>query len=271
MSSLLRTEWLKMSKYPAFWWLTLLTALSYPGINYIGNNIYDDITHRKGQTGQVFKMLIGTPYTFPEVWHTEAFFSSCLVFVPAVLVIMFITNEYTFKTHRQNVIDGWSRSQFLTSKMVAVLLTTLLVTLIFSLVAYITGTVNTGPEISGRWSQAYYIMLFALQTFAQLSIAFLIGFFVRKAFIALGIFLFYFLILENIAVGYGSHKEWKFVQYLPLEVSDRLIPPPEFFGRVDKLRYEQALRDVNIHILYTVLLTALIWFICFRVNARKDL
>ena len=42
---------------------------------------------------------------------------------------MFISNEYTFKTHRQNIIDGWSRKQFITSKLMDVLIISLIVTL----------------------------------------------------------------------------------------------------------------------------------------------
>ena len=40
MFSLVKTEWLKISRYPAFWLLTGLCILSYPGINYISLNIF---------------------------------------------------------------------------------------------------------------------------------------------------------------------------------------------------------------------------------------
>ena len=126
MISLIRTEWLKMKKYNAFWWIMGITALSYPGINYIFYMIYDNLVHKPSQAGQLAKMVIGNPFTFPEVWHTVAYASSVFVFIPAVVIIMFITNEYTFKTHRQNIIDGWSRSQFVTSKLIDVLLISLI-------------------------------------------------------------------------------------------------------------------------------------------------
>ena len=40
MFNLIRIEWLKMRKYNAFWWILGLTALSYPGINYIFYMVY---------------------------------------------------------------------------------------------------------------------------------------------------------------------------------------------------------------------------------------
>jgi len=121
MNNLIYTEWLKIKKYKAFWWLLGITALTYPGINYIFYNIYQEVMQSDSKAAQVAKMVIGSPFAFPEVWHTVAYGSSMFTFIPAVLIIMFITNEYTYKTHRQNVIDGWSRAQFLTSKMINVL------------------------------------------------------------------------------------------------------------------------------------------------------
>ena len=34
MKTLIYTEWLKMRKYNAFWWIMGITALAYPGINF---------------------------------------------------------------------------------------------------------------------------------------------------------------------------------------------------------------------------------------------
>src|SRR5215208_7954109 len=138
MSTLIKTEWLKLKKYKAFWWMTGIVALAYPGINYL---IYQEayVDQLNNPTfGQILRML-PNPFTFPEVWHTVAFISSFFVFIPSVVVIMFITNEYTYKTHRQNIIDGWSRKQFMLSKMVDVLLISLLATILYVIVAFIIG------------------------------------------------------------------------------------------------------------------------------------
>lgn len=271
MNPLIRTEWLKIKKYRAFWWLTGITALSYPGINYIFYNVYASIVRKESETGAIVKMYIGNPFSFPEVWHTVAYFSSWFVFIPAVVVIMFITNEYSFRTHRQNIVDGWSRQQFMAGKMINVLITSLVITLLCFIVSLVTGFLNTDNGMENAWDQVHYIGLFAMQTFSQLSIAFLIGFLIRKAFIALGIFLFYFLILEPIAVAILRVKANDIGRYLPIEISDRLIPIPAFLGKLDQEAYQRALSTVNIHILYTILVTVVIWVICFRVNNRRDL
>ncbi|MGZ3915073.1 MAG: ABC transporter permease [Flavisolibacter sp.] len=271
MMNLLQTEWLKIRRYPAFWWMTGLVALTYPGINYIFYHFYQNMVSRGTPASLKIKSFVGNAFTFPEVWHTVAYASSLFIFIPSVVVIMFISNEYTYRTHRQNIIDDWSRRQFLSSKLMDVLFLSLGVTLIFAIVALVTGLANRGDAPGNIWEGARYIGLFALQAFAQLSIAFLIAFLAKKAFVALGIFLFYFIILEPIIVGVARLKANDIGRFMPLEISDRLIPVPAFFGKFDESAYKDALAAIPLHIGYTLALTALIWGICFRINSRRDL
>lgn len=271
MNKLLKTEWLKIRKYPAFWWMLAIIALSYPGINYLFYNIYTNLLAKGGTQGQMIKMLVGNPFSFPEAWHTVASASSLFIFIPSIVVIMFITNEYSFKTHRQNVIDGWSRKQFMLAKMVDVLIISAIITIVYLLVAVVIGTINKADGTAGVWVNSHYIGLFALQTFSQLSLAFLVAFLLRKAFIALGIFLFYFVVVEPAVVGIGKFKFHDMGRYMPLEISDRLIPVPAFLGKLDEKGYKDALANINQHVALTVLLLALTWFLCFWLNSKRDL
>jgi ABC-2 type transport system permease protein len=269
---LLKTEWLKIKKYRAFWWMTGIVALTYPGINYIFYQIYNELlTKGNDQAAMVLKMLIGNPFAFPEVWHTVAYASSIFVIIPAIVVIMFITNEYTYKTHRQNIIDGWSRNQFMTSKMIDVLIISTLITLLYVLVALIVGYVNIKESNGEVWSQTKYIWLFFLQTFSQLSLAFLIAFLTRKAFIALGIFVFYKIILEKIMVAYGAYKLNDIGRFLPFEISNRTIPVPAFVGRFGEDKYKAAMNAMTEHVIYTIILIVITWGLCFWLNKRRDL
>jgi ABC-type transport system involved in multi-copper enzyme maturation permease subunit len=260
-----------MKKYNAFWWIMGITALSYPGINYIFYMAYDNIVKKNNTAGQLAKVYIGNPFTFPEVWHTVGYFSSLFIFIPAVVVIMFISNEYTFKTHRQNIIDGWSRSQFVTSKLVDVLIVSFIISVLYSAVSFVMGVTNQERLIQDTWGQAKYIGLFALQTFAQLSVAFFIGFLIRKAFMALGVFLFYYMILEPILVQVFRIYANDAGRFLPLEISDRLVPVPAFLGKIDIEKYNKSVAAIPQHVVLTVILTALIWFICYRINNKRDL
>ena len=116
--------------------------------------------------------------------------------------------------------------------------------------------------------------MFFLQTFAQLSIAFLLGYLVKKAFIALGIFLFYYLVVENILVAYLKYKKIAITRFLPFEVSDNILVTPAFtgnFGKDAKEGYELALTLVGEQVIYTCIYTIIIWIICFKVHSKRDL
>lgn len=272
MLSIIKTEWLKIKNYPAFWYVMGITALTYPGINYMFLNVYHKITEQKSSSGQMVKMLIGNPFSFPEAWRTVGYFSSLFVFIPAIVIIMLITNEYTYKTNRQNIIDGWSRQDFMTGKLMDVFILSVLVTLLYSIVAFVLGQVNTENAAANKWQLSYYIGLFFLQTFSQLSIAFMVGLLVRKSFIALAIFAFYYIIIEPISVNVLKYKfNSNLGEYFPLEISHRLLPKPAFLGRIDEKAYQVALQAVNPHILYTIIVIATTWFICFWLNNRRDL
>jgi len=274
MKSLISIEWLKIKKYPAFWWMVIIVMLTYPGINAMTYYSYQKMTNGKDMVNNIAKMFLGNPFAFPETWHSVAYFSSFFILLPSILVIMLVTNEYTFKTHRQNIIDGWSREQYITSKLFDVLIVSLIVTIFYILVAAGFG-LYTDSTTTNQWAnQLQYIPLFLLQTFAQLSIAFLLGYLIKKAFIALGIFLFYYLIVENIAVNYARFKMDDIGRFLPFEISDRLIPVPAFFSRFGKdakASYDHALSLIPEHVVYTILLTGLIWGICYAVHKKRDL
>ena len=277
MFSLIQIEWLKIKKYPAFWAMLIIVLLTYPAANLMFYNVYLDITTQKG-TQMLAKMFLGNPFAFPETCHTVAYISSFFVILPSILVIMLVTNEYQYKTQRQNVIDGWTRRQFMASKLIDVFIVSAITTLLYALVAIGFSIYADTFDATKMWEQSYYIGLFFLQTFAQLSIAFLLGYLIKKAFIALGIFLFYYLIVENIATGYIRMKAEKIGgdlgRYLPFEISDRIIVAPAFIGRFGKdikTAYEKSLSEVPTQIALSLILTTAIWAFCFFLHRKKDL
>lgn len=276
ISVILKTEWLKLKHYRAFWLLLAVTAVSYPGINGIAYYAFKDSIEAKTQGSQLVKMLLGNPFAFPQSFHTTAYLSSFFTFIPAIVVIMLITNEYMFKTHRQNIIDGWKKSTFIWGKFISVVLVTLIVTLFYFAVATIIGTIAT-PDIDQAkiFEKAHYVGLFSLQVFCQLSIAFLLGLLIRKAFIAYGIYIFYSFIVENILSGLFrlKSKKWgiDYGHYLPFEISDRLIPLPPSIGKFNEADYKLAIAAIDNHVVYTLVLTASVWLLSFYIFKKRDL
>lgn len=91
-----------------------------------------------------------SPYNFDNTWQTTSYASGYLLLLPAMLIIILVTNEYTFRTNRQNVIDGWSREQFITVKLAIALIVAIVSTIIVILTAMGFGfTSNTNFSTSG--------------------------------------------------------------------------------------------------------------------------
>ncbi|HWR32698.1 MAG TPA: hypothetical protein VN451_04205, partial [Chitinophagaceae bacterium] len=74
-------------------------------------------------------------------------------------------------------------------------------------------------------------------------------------------------IIVNLLKIYGNDNG----RYFPLEISDRLIPVPAFLGKIDIDAYNKSLAAIQQHIILTIILTAIIWLICYRINSRRDL
>jgi len=89
-------------------------------------------------------LLGSSPYQFPDTWQTTAFFSSFLLFMPGLLMIISITNEFSFKTHRQNIIDGWSRTEFILVKLMLVFIIAFISTIAVFITAFLFGIAIDG-------------------------------------------------------------------------------------------------------------------------------
>ncbi len=218
----LRIEWLKLKNYRTFWILLMVTIVCIPAFNYVFYDFSDNSFPKMNG-----KSILGNPFSSPDVWMTVPYFSSILLFIPAILIITLITNEYTYRTHRQNIIDGWSRSQFVSVKILQILLLSLFVTgLVVATCLYFKYLNRSHEPFKEGWAQYRFILYFFIEMLDYSLIAVLIAMLIRRAGLAMGIF-FLYMIVEQFVVVLGRNKFKKnWVDYLPEEVTDRLIPQP---------------------------------------------
>lgn len=226
MLRLLQIEWMKVKNYRTFWILLAICIVCMPAFNYV---VYD-LTNNSFPKVQG-KSIFGSPFGFPYVWETVSWNSSLLLLIPAVLIITLTTNEFTYKTHRQNVIDGWSRSQFINVKLVEVFLLSLLLTLVVALTSLFFGYVlNPVPAGVNVFSNSVAIWYFFIEMLSYSMIAFVLSMFIKRAGLTMGAF-FIYLIIEQFVVALLREKfKIQNVNYLPEEVTDMLILNP-YVGR----------------------------------------
>lgn len=220
---LLKIEWMKLRNYRAFWALTILYLVSLFAANFIAFRIQEKVYHSE-TGGSMAQVLVGTrPYEFPNVWHMTTYVSSFLLFIPGLLIILLVTNEYNFRTHRQNIIDGLSRNQFIGVKMMLVFAISVISTLMVSLTAIIFGLVHEAPFSTNN---IQFIGYFFIQAISYGMFALLFAVLFKKAGLAIGLFFLYALVIENFIGGILNYLTKQYGRYLPLETTDSLIPLP---------------------------------------------
>jgi ABC-2 type transport system permease protein len=225
MIELLKIEWMKLKNYRTFWILFILYLVSIVGINFITYRIQQHIYEQQSTKGAA-EMIVGArPYAYPLVWQMTSYMSSFLLFVPGLMMIIFITNEYSFKTHRQNILDGWSRSNFISVKTVETLIFALISTVMVFLTSLIFGNAH---EKVFSWENVHFIGYFFLQALSYGLFALLFAILFRRGGLAIGVFFLYAVVLENLMAGLLNKYAANIGRYLPLESSDNLIPLPIF-------------------------------------------
>ena len=263
----LRIEWLKLKYYKTFWILLAVIAVCIPAFNYVIYDLTDNSFPKiNGQN------ILGNPFSFPNVWSTVPYNAGILIFIPAILIITLFTNEYSFRTHRQNVIDGWSRRRFIIIKIAEIFLLSLFVTGIVVLTCLYFGLLTRkSMQSSAGWEQYRFILFFFVEMLDYSLVAVLVAMLIKRAGLAMGIF-FLYMIIEQFVVSLGRNKyKVNWVDYLPEEVSDRLIPQP-FARRIlspgnNALWEKHILLYLSIAVLYIIIY---IFFISWRFR-KSDL
>lgn len=262
MLQLLKVEWMKVKNYTTFWVLSILYLVSIYGATYISHLIYE--SKPKNDNG-MSTSFIGKPFDFPDIWHMVSYVSSFLMFLPGLLIIISVTNEYSFKTHRQNVIDGWSRKQFINVKIALAAIVSIVATITVFIVAIIFG-LQEGTTFS--FEKVEYVGYFFIQAFSYCMFALLLSVLFRRAAIAIGVFFLYSTIIENLLAGLLNKYADNIGRYLPLETTDNLIRIPVF-----KVIINQLLASYNTTLLLTMsaVYLALYYIAAYRKFTTADL
>lgn len=221
MLQLLKVEWMKVKNYRTFWVLSILYLVSIFGVNYIS---YQFWLARPKNNNDMSKAILGTPFDFPDVWHMVSYTSSFLMFMLGLLIIISVTNEYSFRTHRQNIIDGWSRREFILVKSVLTVIVAAVATVTVFITALLFGLYENAASFT--FEKVFYILFFFIQAINYCAAASLFSQLFKRSGITIGVYFLYTVILENMAAAFLNRYADNIGRYLPLETSDNLIRIP---------------------------------------------
>ncbi|MBL0355685.1 MAG: hypothetical protein IPP72_01815 [Chitinophagaceae bacterium] len=231
MIQLLKIEWLKLKNYAAFIVLSLFFILGILGSNYAVFYLKKNFIDQADPT----KMIASSsPYDFTYTWQTTSYVSGFLLVLPGLLMILLVTNEFSFRTHRQNIIDGWSRKNFIDVKIVMAVIAALISTVLVFITAMLFGFASGSSfSLLGIENIGYFF----LKAISFNMLALLFAVLVRRTGFAIGLF-FIYLGFENIiwAILQGLSMKFKIEygfdigymgNYLPLNASDGLLHFPK--------------------------------------------
>ncbi len=231
MKQLLKTEWLKYKNYNVFIVISVLFAVGVIATNYIVFIFNESVVSAVNTGGLVAKF---SPYSFDNTWQTTSYATGYLLIIPAMLLIILVTNEYTYKTSRQNIIDGWSRLQFINVKLFTALTFTVVSTLLVIITALIFGLAS-GTSFS--FEGFSHVGFFFLKSLSYNLLAVMMSVWVRRTGFAIGLY-FIYLGAENIIsqlmdVWSVQLRQYEGVDlgslgdYLPMNASDGLLTFPD--------------------------------------------
>lgn len=165
-------------------------------------------------------------YHFPDVWLNLIFFSGLFKIVLGIMTVISITNEFQYRTLRQNIIDGLSRWEFLASKMLTNVLLSLLSVVMIMIISFVTGLIYS-PSINWNFvfADMEFLIAYFIEIFAFLSFALMLGILIQRSGLTIILLLLARMLELIVRENIDEALPWV-VPFLPLESIANLVPFP---------------------------------------------
>jgi ABC-type transport system involved in multi-copper enzyme maturation permease subunit len=223
-------------------------------------------------------------FNFPYIWHFNTFIAAWLKIFLAVVIVSMMANEYSYGTLKQNLIDGMSKKEFVSSKILTILVFSAISTLFVFIVSLILGLVfSSFNEADIIFSQMEYLFAYFLKLFGFFSFCLFLGVLIKRSAFALG-FLFLWFVFEWIsyAIAYNNLGNTTLVnkvyEFFPLMSMGHLIPEP--FTKLNAVRTIETqvgienLKDYGVPIsaIFIVLAwSAIFIYSSYKIIQKRDL
>lgn len=216
-------------------------------------------------------------FMFPTVWEYLGYVGNWLsFFFLGFLSITLVTSEYSYRTMRQNIINGLDRRAYFLSKLYFVLAVALFATLYYTLTALAIGYLNTEAIYAQKvWQHLDYLPRYFLMCLGYMSFGLFLGFLIRRTGIALFLYLTYIMFIEMV-LRWGVHFylfRTRSMHFYPMNAVEDLIPTPfapdadRFLQQAGFSLFLRPWEAVGLTLIYTLLFLAVSYW---RVQ-RSDL
>jgi len=262
MLHLLKIDLKKMTSYRTFWIICGLYFFTLAFVTASGMEFLKWLASFIEGFGQQININRIPLYHFPDVWQNLVYISGFFKIVLAIMVVISITNEYQYRTLRQNIIDGMSRWQFLLSKILTnILLSLMSVTMVF-IIGLVTGFIYS-PEIifNDIFTDLEFFPAYFLEVFAYLSYALMLGILIQRSGLTI-VILFLSRMIESTITAYINYhnaapfgEQSPITQFFPMQSISNLVSMP--FARY-------ALREIQDYVAIGAVLIVIAWIFLFN-------
>ena len=222
-------------------------------------------------------------FNYPYIWHFNTYIAAILKFFLLLVIVSMMSNEYSYKTLKQNLIDGLSKKEFILSKFYTVIAFALISTIFVFVVSLILGLFYSDyNEFSIIFSDLEYLLAFFIKLLGFFSFGLFLGILIKRSAFAVAGMLVWF-IGESIFKGYlywsfrgekiPGEKVDNIMQFLPLEAMSNLIKEP--FSKLGAIRSaansmgEAFTKSYDVE--FSTILTVLFWTFIFIFSSYKIL
>ncbi len=227
-------------------------------------------------------------FNFPYIWHFNTYMASIFKFFLLLVIVSMMANEYSYKTLKQNLIDGLSKKEFILSKFYTVLVFAAISTLFVFVVSLILGLAYSDyNEIGIITTDLEYLLAFFIKLVGFFSFGLFLGILVKRSAFAVGAMVVW-SIVEGFFKGYlyynfkdatnTSESVSEVMRYLPLEAMGNLIKEP--FSRLGAVRSvanqigEKFTKNYAVE--FTDIIIVSVWtcifiYLSFRLLKKRDL
>ncbi|MGY8908696.1 ABC transporter permease [Polaribacter vadi] len=227
-------------------------------------------------------------FNFPYIWHFNTYIASILKFFLLLVIVSMMSNEYSYKTLKQNLIDGLSKKEFILSKFYAVIAFAAVSTVFVFIVSLVLGLIYSDyNEFAIIVSDLEYLVAFFIKLVGFFSFGLFLGILVKRSAFAVGA-MFVWLIIESIFKGFlywqfqgsdnSGDKVDSIMQFLPLEAMANLIKEP--FSRLGAVRsaantmgeiFTKSYSVDFLNILIVSFWTFIFIFLSYKLLLKRDL
>ena len=203
-------------------------------------------------------------FQFPHVWSYVAYIAGFFHILLGFIIINAISNEYSFGTLKQQVMDGVSRKDVLFAKIGLMKFLAFIGMVLLIVCSLIFGWMYSETK-EGIFSQWHIPLFFFLQAMGYMCLAALIVFLMKRGGISYFLFLIFWLIEKIIGNYIKPIKD-----YLPLEAFASLIPRP-FANQAKGIGIDLSQLPVSIALGLSIFYICLFCGLIFLLLKNRDL